>query len=647
MSLKTNWQEAPKVVTTGRTVRYAAEPTSWADAQGNTVDLYWTVRRVSSMAFEILALTQSAAEEGAAALQREYTRKYARWTADTDSAVSPPSVRVLKTNALLCTSSITPRLAEGSIWHIEATIDEEDTIIADHEPAYDEFEELFALAFAREEADDGGASFVIDEAHWDSVTSTAVVYWSFANIENFNPANVTVQKPHGSGWQTVTIVTGSAGAGGCVIESATNLAFRAVYNLGQSDEVATAIYKTNDPAMPKLTLDPISYSSGSLPISFTAEGAPSATSGLTLSNRWTVRLLKNGQSVTGGTIFSLTTIRNVGGDNYAAQIPDPSGGNYADYFKSLFLNLGGSFTVQLVYAAGENTSAMSATATLRNYAVVESADVIDSSPVSVRVRLGLGSDFGVGMVDPSAVSVSGATVERLANLDYGSFAHAAVVASYTNQTWQLATRYLTPTGSVPSPSGAAAGFTAPTLQVKYPMRYVTEMAYFEDTNRTHYKVKVHDIYWDTWSLVNMIWQKWTGGEWVALTVEGESKTSSTDYGCYFTDDLRAVPVRASDGDLVQILYIPSGADYVRVIKATGSADAVVLTIDWRLDGSVTTFDPTKFEATFNSQTVPLVAAAGDQLIYDISNIGELPSPIPVSLVYDGTTESLPFSFDIA
>lgn len=647
MSLKTNWQEAPKVVTTGRTVRYAAEPTSWADSQGNTVDLYWTVRRVSSMAFEILALTQSAAEEGAAALQREYTRKYARWTADTDSAVSPPSVRVLKTNALLCTSSITPRLVEGSIWHIEATIDEEDTIIADHEPTYDEFEELFALAFAREEADDGGASFVIDEAHWDSVTSTAVVYWSFANIENFNPANVTVQKPHGSGWQTVTIVTGSAGAGGCVIESATNLAFRAVYNLGQSDEVATAVYKTNDPAMPKLTLDPISYSDGPFAVTFTAEGAPSATSGLTLSNRWTVRMLHNGEAVYGGTKFALFFINLLGGGNYSARIAQANGDPPpADFFKNGFIASGGSFTVQLVYAAGENTSAMSATATLKDYAVVESAEVIDSSPVAVRIRLGLGSDFGVGMVDPSAVSVSGAIVERLANLDSGSFAHAAVVAAYTNLPWQLATRYLTPTGYVPSPSGAAAGFTAPTLQVKYSSRYITEMAYFEDTNRTYYKVKVHDIYWDTWSLFNMIWQKWTGGEWVALTVEGESKTSSTDYGCYFADDLRAVPVRAADGDLVQILYIPSGADYVRVIKATGSADAVVLTIDWRLDGSVTTFDPTKFEATFNSQTVPLVAAAGDQLIYDISNIGELPSPIPVSLVYDGTTQSLPFSFDI-
>ena len=294
MSLKSDYTAAPKVVTTGRTVRYAAEPTSWDDGEGNTVDLYWTVTRVSTMAFEILALTQSAAEAGAAALQREYTRKYARWSADTDDSVSPPAVRILKTNALLCTSSITPRLVEGRIWHIEATIDEEDTIIADHEPTYDEFEELFALALAREDADGGKAAIVVTEAHWDSVAGEVAALYDVANIAEFDPSLVVVQRRQGDNW--VNVAGATAGAGGVTFPCAQNLAFRVSYAGGL---VVSNVYTTTDEPMPALAI-PGSYTyspsavsdRGMLTLSadIQATGTARALASLTIRNRWTIRV---------------------------------------------------------------------------------------------------------------------------------------------------------------------------------------------------------------------------------------------------------------------------------------------------------------------------------------------------------------------
>ena len=384
MSLKSNWQEAPKVITTGRTVRYAAEPTAWADSEGNTVNLYWTVRRVSSMAFEILALTQSAAEEGAAALQREYTRKYARWTADTDNAVSPPSVRVLKSNALLCTSSITPRLVEGSIWHIEATIDEEDTIIADHEPTYDEFEELFALAFAREEADDGQPAIVITEAHWDSINGEITALYDVANIDSFDTSLVVVQRKQGDNWVAVSNVT--AGAGGVSFPYAQNLAFRVSYASGL---VISNVYTTTDEPMPSLsilgseyTYSPSAVSDAgllTLSVDIQATGVARALASLTIRNRWTIRA--NGVPVNN----SYTAISQVSTGVYNVRFA-------VGYAYSAPPDL----AVQLVFNSVDESTlsvAVSTTFTPANYVGEQWCKVVSTQPDAVRAMAYLETDL--------------------------------------------------------------------------------------------------------------------------------------------------------------------------------------------------------------------------------------------------------------
>ena len=391
MSLKSNWQEAHKVITTGRTVRYAAEPTAWADSSGNTVNLYWTVRRVSSMEFEILALTQAAAEAGAAALQREYTRSYARWTAETDSSVSPPSVRILKTNALLCTSSITPRLVEGSIWHIEATIDEEDVIIADHEPTYDEFEELFALALARESADDGNATIVITEGHWDSAKGKVNLFWTVSNIESFSEALVVVQKKQGANWVPVTVATADIGIGGCSFNYDQNGRFRVSYNTGA---VISNEYVTTDEPMPAITVatTDLTYSPyassntgmDELSLEIMATGSPRAFAAMTNIIRWNVNI--------NGTNYRPHAVTALGGGLYRVRTwyypPTAAAGMHASDLPNLVVNV-------VFKSADESTvsSAAAVTLTPAKYVLPQWYKYISRQPGAERVRALVDTDL--------------------------------------------------------------------------------------------------------------------------------------------------------------------------------------------------------------------------------------------------------------
>ena len=661
MSLKTNWQEAPKVITTGRTVRYSAEPTSWADSAGNTVDLYWTVRRVSSMAFNILALTQSAAEAGAAALQREYTRKYARWTAETDTSQSPPSVRVLKSNALLCTSSITPRLAQGSIWHIEATIDEEDTIVADHEPTYDEFEELFALALAREEADDGGAAFVIDEAHWDSTTGRITMFWSAANIDGFAPANVTVQIHRGS-WQSATVVPGTLGAGGCQIESATNAAVRAVYNLGQSGEVATAPYRTNDPEMPEITLEPATYTDGQyVYLTFAATGAPSALSGVSDISRWRARLYS------GATLLNPVTDR-------VAQLIALGGGRYEATFspatdvvlREWFNDTGGELAVTLVYFAGDNSASASGTIIRRNYVDALTAETVDALPDATRIRLVLASDIPESVIKSATLNVSATvpkpsqgttqytgTVERLTMID-----PAATPPQYSAMVkfpiaWSLATADVTVRGSFAAADfGVNASFYE-SMQVDFQLRSITGANFDESANKTYLTLFAWDAY-AGWVLSAMDWSYLDGDTWDTFYPTPSASSIAPTFSGFADDNLALTPIRAQ-GDGYDLRYYPASAQYLRILGVAVADTDLSIVLDWRINGltTVAILEGCTLEATIDGNTVAQgaeVVVRGDTLAFAWADASPGDHELTIRATYNAGANivySEPFAFTIA
>ena len=668
MSLKTNWQEAPKVITTGRTVRYAAEPTSWADSDGNTVNLYWTVSRVSSMAFNILALTQSASESGAAALQREYTRRYARWTADVDNSTSPPSVRVLKTNALLCTSSITPRLVEGSIWHIEATIDETDEIIADHEPTYDEFEELFALALARESADDGLPSFVITEAHWDSTRSRTTIFWSAANIQDFSPSRVSVQVRSGT-WQAASVVPGSMGVGGCIISIDRNAAIRVVYNLGAADEVASAPYSTNDPALPSIALEPAEYSGGMfIYLTFALSGAPAAMSGVTDLSRWSARLF-NGNELLNESFDRISRLSPLGDNRYTAMI-SPTGGLDETLIKHWFNVAGGALTAKLVYSRGDNTAFADGTVTLANYVEAESVDVVDASPGALRLRIVLATDIADGVFASAVSSVSATapkpgmgdgsvntyagTVERLALVDSNSTVHRyAAMVSFANVNWQLADLYLTIRGLFAVQDYDISATFSIAATVKFPLRAITAANYSADAQKTYLSVFAWDVA-ASWELSSMSWLSLSGDTWDDFYTTPSASSLPPNFTGYADGNITLAPIRALDDiDGYDCRFYPATAEYLRPLRVVVANGFATVAIDWRIAGYSTTavLNGCTFEIWIDGETVAFgseVSVLGDTLRFARSfDPGEY--TLTVLATYNAgasTVYSEPFDFTV-
>ena len=660
MSLHTDYTTAPKVVTIGRTVRYAAEPTSWADSAGNTVDLFWTVRRVSSMAFNILALTQSAAEAGAAALQREYTRKYARWTAETDTSQSPPSVRVLKSNALLCTSSITPRLAQGSIWHIEATIDEEDTIVADHEPTYDEFEELFALAFAREEADDGGASFVIDEAHWDSTTGRITMFWSAANIDGFTAANVTVQIHRGT-WQAATVVPGSMGAGGCQIESAANAAVRAVYNLGQSDEVATAPYRTNDPELPAITLLPATYTDGpAVKLTFSVAGSPAALANVADISRWRVQLY-SGSTLLHSDTNRVGQLRNIGGGSYEADF-SPSGDAQ---LRSWFNAAGGMLNVSLAYLTRDASSVANSTITRANYVDLQSVEVVDAIPNAVRMRMVFASDLDTSIIEGGTMSIvatiqkpgagsynSTGVIDRIVQVDPNSNPpRFAAMVRFNNIPWQLSDVYATISGSFSAAAyGIGANFSA-AAPFKFPLCVITGAQYDDAANKTNLTMFAWDVD-ANWMLSLLDWSYQDGDTWSTFYPTPSASSVAPNFAGYADGDVAFAPIRAQAVG-TDILYFPASAQYLRILGVAVADTAATAVVDWRINGLTTlaALEACTFEVYVDGDMVANaddVDVRGDTLAFTLADVSPGNHEIQIMAKHDlDFVYSVPFTFTVA
>ena len=337
------------------------------------------------MTFKYVALTRSAAVTGAQSLLTQYTRKYERWTAELNDSVSPPSVTILKTQTVDCSANITPALTEGDAWEIDIEVNDSDTIVTTTQPAtYADMEALFDLAAAREEADDGTATIVITEAHWDSVTGTITALYDVANIETFNPQLVVVQRKQGDNWVAVSNVT--AGAGGCSFPYAQNLAFRVNYNSGA---VISNVYTTTDEPMPALTLlgsgytySPSAVSDAGLltmSVDIQATGVPRALASLTVRNRWTIRV--NGVPVEN----SYTAISQVSTGVYNVRFSvDYSYASPPD------------FAVQLVFNSVDESAlsvAVSTTFTPANYVGEQWCKVVSVQPGAVRAMAYLESDL--------------------------------------------------------------------------------------------------------------------------------------------------------------------------------------------------------------------------------------------------------------
>ena len=174
MALNTAISDALKNVTAGRRVKFQAEPYVWTNQQGSAVELYWSITRTAQSSYQYLALTKDAAENAAQSLVAQYTRPYARWTAELDESTTPPTPIIIKNTSLECPSDITPAQSAGSSWEVDVDVNDVDTVIVTEKPeTYADMEELFTLAMARDASADGETAIVITDANWNSAAVNA------------------------------------------------------------------------------------------------------------------------------------------------------------------------------------------------------------------------------------------------------------------------------------------------------------------------------------------------------------------------------------------------------------------------------------------------------------------------------------------
>ena len=503
MALHTTLSDRLKNVTSGRRVKFTAEPYVWTDDNGVATTLYWTLTRTAEMSYNYLSLTRAAAEAGAQSLVEKYTRKYEKWSVELDESTTPPTPIILETTSLECKSGIVPVQSAGDAWEIDVDVNDVDTVIVTEEPeTYEDMVRLFALAGHRDDADDGKATLAVVEAHWDSVNGQIVAFYEFANIESFDPSLVTVQRKQGDNWINVPLAQGAAGVGGVTFQSDQNLGFRVSYNSGA---VVSNYVVTADAPLPGLSMadgkwnKSLQSADGSvgITIAFSASGVPRALANIKNANAWRVRVVGG----TTGTDYSAAFRGSyeLAGINRPREVVDLGGGLYSmTYFiPSLISPSDFSLSVTIAYGSNDGPSS-SATATFwySDFFDIQGTTLLDVSPAQTRVRIAFISDAEPDVVHRAAISVVGSyakvgfgglimssgTVEKIVDAqDEDNYHRYVLVVRFTTLQYRLASYELAISGTISdAESGYSASFATTPLQTRelviaMPSIYITSV----------------------------------------------------------------------------------------------------------------------------------------------------------------------------
>ena len=650
-----------KNVTSGRTVKYQAEPYVWTDSAGSAFELYWIITRTAQSSFQYVALTKAGAESAAQSLVETYTRPYARWRAELDESTTPPTPIIIESNSLECSSDVTPAQSEGSAWEVDVDVNDSDTVIVTEKPeTYADMERLFTLAFARDAKEDGATSIVVTEAHWDSATGKVAAFYDVVNVAAFSPSLVAVERKQGALWVNVPLDVGAAGSGGVTFAAVQNVRFRVSYNSGA---VVSNEYVTNDAPIPALSMENGTWNRATqqadgsirLTIPFSASGVPQALSGITNPNAWTVRVVGS----TTGTDYSAAWRGQYAlvGTSRPREVVDLGGGLYSmTYWVPALINPADttlSVTIALQRGDGPSASA-SASFVYAEYFDIESATLLDATPAQTRVRLAISSDLIEPIVRRATISVVGrypgvggtsdrmatGTVEKLYSFDGGANGGPySLVIRFTTLEYRMAAYPLSISGTISDPvTGLVIAFATSALQaltVQMPAAFLTEVAAGSAEGSTVMSYKAYDVTDDHWSasmFSTLVWNPVTGA-FVGQAAVGASG-SPPDYQLSFNSDLTASYIRGEGPTGADFgRFITPGAIFTRIVSATW-ADGEISIV---LDQQHAAFDPSLL-AVYDATTGETLPSAGiaDTVTATLDADGTAHS---IYLVYNSTEKS--------
>jgi len=660
MALHTTLSDRLKNVTSGRRVKFTAEPYVWTDDNGVATTLYWTLTRTAEMSYNYLSLTRAAAEAGAQSLVEKYTRKYEKWSVELDESTTPPTPIILETTSLECKSGIVPVQSAGDAWEIDVDVNDVDTVIVTEEPeTYEDMVRLFALAGHRDDADDGKATLAVVEAHWDSVNGRIVAFYEFANIESFDPSLVTVQRKQGDNWINVPLAQGAAGVGGVTFQSDQNLGFRVSYNSGA---VVSNYVVTADAPLPGLSMadgkwnKSLQSADGSvgITIAFSASGVPRALANIKNANAWRVRVVGG----TTGTDYSATFRGSyeLVGINRPREVVDLGGGLYSmTYFiPSIISPSDFSLSVTIAYGSNDGPSS-SATATFvyADYFDVTGATLLDVTPTLTRVRVAISSDLGEALIRRAAISVMGrypgigstsdrlatGTVEQIYTIDDSATGKYAIIVAFTTLEYRLAAYPLSISGTLAdSVTGLAVAFATSTVQrvtVQMPSKYLTFVAAGATEGTTVMRYKALDVTDADWTADLFTPSRWRTdtGAWSNL-LGGTGSGSAPDYQLGYNVDYTAAYLKGEGphGEDYGHFICP-GAVYTRIVSATWADGEISIVFDQKHAA----FAPSLLTVYDDTAGAALTATvAGDTVTATLAGDGTAHS---IRLIYNSTEKS--------